>query len=187
MEYLRLEDAVRGYWPGGQLIVACVIGLSLSEAYRGGRRMIERDGVRTAVMIPPGVHTGAKVYFSSLGHQSAREADYCAVVVHDEPPLKRCGDDLHLEFTIDAFAAILGGEVEVPTLFDKATLTIPAGTAPGTTLRMAGLGMPVLGNPQEHGDLCVHLKVTIPEAATQLERKLIADNVWLRGWHLAHH
>ena len=187
MEYMRFEDTLRGYWPGGQVAVPCVIGLSLSEAYRGGRRVVERDGVRMAVTIPPGVHTGTKVYFPRLGHQSAREADFCTTVVHDAPPFKRCGDNLHLEFSIDAFTAILGGEVVVPTLFDQATLTIPAGTAPGTTLHMEGLGMSVLGHPQEHGDLCVHLAVTIPEQANALERKLIADNIWLRGWRLGHH
>ncbi len=187
MEYMRFVDTLRAYWPGGQEIVSCVIGLSLSEAYRGGRRMVERDGRHLAVMIPAGVHTGAKVYYPRLGQQSASEADFCTIVVHDEPPFKRCGDDLLMEFTIDAFTAILGGEVVVPTLFGKATLTVPAGTAPGATLRLEGLGMPVLGHPQEHGDLCVHLQVTVPEDATKLERRLIADNVWVRGWRLGHH
>lgn len=50
-----------------------------------------------------------------------------------------------------------------------------------------GIRMPVLGHSQEHGDLCVHLRVTVSEGANELERRLIADTVWLRGWHLDHH
>jgi DnaJ-like protein len=187
MAYTNYLDTLQAYWPGAQQVVRHVIKLSLSDAYRGGQRTIERDGMRMRVTIPAGVHTNAKIYYPRLGRQSAHEADYCTVLVHDEPPFKRCGDDLHLEFIIDAFTAILGGEVVVPTLLDKATLSIPAGTAPGTTLRMEGLGMPMLGHPQQHGDLCVHLRVTVPDDATELERKLIADTVWLRGWHLGHH
>jgi curved DNA-binding protein len=187
MAYVNYLDTLQAYWPGAQQVVRHVIALSLSEAYRGGQRTIERDGLHMRVTIPAGVHTNAKIYYPRLGRQSAREADYCTVLVHDQPPFKRCGDDLHVEFTIDAFTAILGGEVVVPTLFGTAPLSIPAGTAPGTTLHMEGLGMPVLGRPSEHGALCVHLKVTVPDDATELERKLIADSAWLRGWHLGAH
>jgi curved DNA-binding protein len=184
MEYPELRDSLRGYWPGGQMIVPCVIGLSLSEAYHGLRRTIDYQGRRVPITIPPGVHTGAKIYLPRAGQLSARDAEYCELVVHDEPPFKRCGDDLHLEWTIDAFTAILGGTVSVPTLLGHAPLLVPSGTAPGSTLWLPGLGMPVLGHPQQHGDLRVHLQVTIPSHATPLERKLIEDNAWLRGWHL---
>jgi len=184
MEYLQLRDSLRGYWPGGQMSGSLVIGLTLSEAYHGLRRTIEHNGLRLPLTIPAGVHTGAKVYLPRRGRSSATEAEYCTIVVHDEPPFKRCGDDLLLDYTIDAFTAILGGTVMVPTLFAKAPLPVPPGTAPGSTLRLEGFGMPVLGHPSEHGALCVHLRVTIPDSATVLERKLIDDSAWLRGWRL---
>ena len=187
MEYQQFRDSLSGYWPGGQMVARSVIGLSLSEAYQGGRRTIERDGVVLPVTIPAGVHTGTKVYLARLGRGNARQAEYCAVVVHNQPPFKRSGNDLHLEFSIDAFTAILGGVVTVPTLFGQTELTVPPGTAPGSTLRLPGFGMPVLGHPQTHGDLCVHLQVDVPENVTDLERKLIDDCVWLRGWRLSQH
>jgi curved DNA-binding protein len=187
MAYPEYLDSLRAYWPGGQTLVHFVIKLSLVEAYRGGPRMIERDGRPVQVLIPAGVHTGTKIYYPKLGRQSSRDANYCTVIVHDQPPFQRCGDNLQLEFTIDAFTAILGGEVVVPTLFGQATLTIPPSTSPGTTLHLPGLGMPMLGRPQLHGDLCVHLRVVVRDNATALERRLIADNAWLRGWHLDAH
>src|SRR5262245_24991909 len=100
MEIAQLRDTLRGYWPGGQLVGSDLISLSLSEAYRGGRRAIERGGRRVVVNIPAGVHTGTKLYLPRLGTEGAREGAYCTVVVHDEPPFKRCGDDLHLELSI---------------------------------------------------------------------------------------
>ena len=187
MQYAQVRDTLRGYWPGGQLIEPNVLGLSLSEAYHGARRVIERDGRRLLVNIPPGVHTGAKVYVTRTSQSNARRAEYCTIVVHDQPPFKRYGDNLHLEFSIDAFVAILGGTVQVPTIDGQAALQVPPGTAPGTTLRLPGQGMPIFGGPDQHGDLCVHLHVTVPEQATPLERKLIDDTAWLHGWHFHHH
>jgi curved DNA-binding protein len=184
MEYPQLRDSLSGYWPRGQMSGSWVIGLTLSEAYQGVRRTIEHNGLRLRVTIPAGVHTGAKVYLPHRDRGSATVAEYGTIVVHDQPPFKRCGDDLLLDYTIDAFTAIVGGRVMVPTLFSQTLLTVPPGTGPGTTLRLASFGMPVLGHPQEHGDLCVHLRVQVRATATALERKLIVDNAWLRGWRL---
>jgi len=184
MQYLQLRDSLRGYWPGGQLTGALVIGLSLSEAYQGGRRTLVHHGQRVTITIPPGVHTGAKIYLPPMGPVGPREAEYCTVVVHDQAPFKRCGDDLLLDANIDAFTAIVGGVVRVPTLFGHAPLSVPPGTAPGSILRLPGLGMPRLGHPHDHGDLCVHLRVRVRANATPLERKLIGDSAWLHGWRL---
>ncbi len=51
-------------------------------------------------------------------------------------------------------------------------LTIPPGTQPGQTFRLAGKGMPKLRNPQEHGDLFVRLKVQLPRNLTPQQREL---------------
>jgi hypothetical protein len=42
--------------------------------------------------------------------------------------------------------------------------------------------MPVLGRPGVYGDLCVHLRVSMPRDATDLERRLIADILSLQHW-----
>jgi molecular chaperone DnaJ len=57
--------------------------------------------------------------------------------------------------------ATLGAEIEVPTLQGKATVKIPAGTQPGTLLRLKGRGVK---NLQGHGqgDLHVRVQVEVP-------------------------
>lgn len=183
MDYSWVVDTLRGFWPGGQEVPACMVVLNLTLTYRGGRRTVAAYERAQSIRIPGGVYAGARVYLPCLSATRTHEVDFCSIIVDDQPPFKRCGDNLHLERTIDAFTAILGGEV-VPTLFGQTTLDVPASTAPGTTLYRPGLGMPVLGRPEEHRDLCVHLKVVTPDGFTNLERRLIDDNVVLRGWGL---
>ena len=58
--------------------------------------------------------------------------------------------------------ALLGGEVEVPTLSGRRVqLTVPAETQNGTTLRLRGLGMPRLRG-EGNGDLLVEVRVVLP-------------------------
>ena len=71
--------------------------------------------------------------------------------------------------------AILGTTVEVPTLDDPVTLKVPAGTQPGTTMRVRGRGVPASGkNPG--GDLLVTVNVTIPKKLNK-EQKLAVEKL----------
>jgi molecular chaperone DnaJ len=63
--------------------------------------------------------------------------------VKEHELFERQGDDLFCEIPIKFTLATLGGTIEVPTLFGKATLKIPAGTQSGTTFRLRGKGMPL--------------------------------------------
>src|SRR5689334_20951620 len=102
MEYEQVFDILRDYWPSGQEAPHCVIELSLAEAYRGVQRTIEQDGRLQTLTIGAGVHTGARTYLPCSSLSSTHPIDFCTIVVHDQPPFKRCGDNLHLEFSIDA-------------------------------------------------------------------------------------
>ena len=59
----------------------------------------------------------------------------------------------------------------MPTLEGRARLTVPAGTQPGTVLRMPGKGLPDYGS-DTRGDLYVVLQVRIPEKLSRDEKKL---------------
>jgi hypothetical protein len=54
----------------------------------------------------------------------------------------------------------------------EVTLTIPAGTQPGQTFRLAGRGMPHLRSPQTHGDLFARARVSLPRSLTPEQRVL---------------
>ncbi|MCC7359834.1 MAG: hypothetical protein IT317_10175 [Anaerolineales bacterium] len=184
MVYPQVVDAFRSYWPGERPAPRAVLHLSLAEVYHGAQRTVEYDGRSVTLDLPPGVHSGARVYLPRTGHEHASVAEYCGVIVQDQPPFQRMGDDLLLEWTVDVRSLCSGCQEEVPTLAGPATLTIPAWTAPGTILRVAGRGLPILGRPGLFGDLCVHVHGRMPAEATDLERRLIADLINLQHWHV---
>ena len=69
--------------------------------------------------------------------------------------------------------AALGTTVTVPTLEDTVTLKIPAGTQPGTTMRVKGRGVPSSGK-RTTGDLLVKVEVVVPKKLTDDERAAIS-------------
>ena len=71
--------------------------------------------------------------------------------------------------------AALGVEIEVPTLEGPVELRIPAGTQPGTTLRLRGKGMPRLRGTGR-GDQRVRVRVVVPKRLGKRQR-----NFWQSG------
>ena len=68
--------------------------------------------------------------------------------------------------------AVLGGEIQVPTLRGTVKYTVPEGTQPGTTFRLKEQGMPRL-NSNIKGDLLVRTNVSIPKRLTDEQRDLV--------------
>jgi curved DNA-binding protein len=66
--------------------------------------------------------------------------------------------------------AVLGGEVEVPTLEGVVRLKLPAGTQPERRLRLRGRGL--FNRQKERGDFYVQIQVRLPEALEGREREL---------------
>jgi curved DNA-binding protein len=95
------------------------------------------------------------------------------VAVQDDTRFERDGADLYAPVNVDIFTAILGGEVEVPTMNGKVKLTIPAGTQPDQKIRITGRGMPQLKTPQDKGDLYVQVKVRIPKTMNPEQKILL--------------
>ena len=93
------------------------------------------------------------------------------VRVRPDARFKRNGSDLHVEVAVPYLDAILGGEVEVPTMTGRVMLRVPPGSQNGRSFRLAGKGMPRLGGGQP-GDLVATLRVVLPQSITQQEREL---------------
>ncbi len=133
---------------------------------------------RLEVKIPPGVQTGSKVRVAGeggVGTPGGPRGDlYLVVSVRLHPQFERRGDDLHTEVRISLTQAVLGDEVEVPTLDGRVMLKIPALTQNGKVFRLAGKGVPHLqGNGR--GDLYARVGVKLPEKLSEKERKLFEE------------
>ena len=158
------------------------VEISLEEAYRGGQRTLEKDGRRLQVSLPPGARTGTRVRMAGQGGAGPVAGDlFLAVTVRPHPVFTREGDDLTVDVPVDVYAALLGGEVPVPTLTGEVVLTIPPETQAGKKFRLSGRGMPKLRTPGEHGDLYARVLVQIPTNLTDRERELVKQLAALRS------
>jgi curved DNA-binding protein len=146
------------------------VEVTLEEAYRGTTRTVSfSDGRRLEVKVPAGVRTGSRVRLAGKGAQGGDL--YLKVTVKPHPTFERRGDDLYVGVPVPLTTAILGGEVQVPTLKGKVALKIPAETQNGRTFRLAGQGMPHLGN-KSRGDLLARVRVVLPTKLSAKEKEL---------------
>lgn len=146
------------------------VTVSLEEAFRGAARTLQsEDGTRFEVNIPRGVKTGSKVRMKGAG---GRGDIVLAVEVVPHPQFQREEDDLRVKVAVDLYTALLGGEVQIPTLERGVMLTIPANTQNGRSFRLRGLGMPNLRQPEQRGDLYAIVDVVLPANLTTEEKTL---------------
>ncbi|MFQ5861445.1 MAG: J domain-containing protein, partial [Dehalococcoidia bacterium] len=177
-----LSDLLGGFrGPFGRTAVRVEVPVevTLEEAFRGTTRQVEVPGAayrRLEVKIPPGVHMGSTVRVTPPGGGEL----HLRVTVRSHPRFQRKRDDLHAEVEVPVEDVILGSQVEVTTLTGKALLKIPPETPNGRVFRLAGQGMPRLGDPHRRGDLYVMVKAALPKALSQRERELYAQLKALR-------
>jgi curved DNA-binding protein len=153
------------------------VSITLREAYSGTTRMISKGERRVKANVPAGVTTGTKVRLSGEGepgYGGGRAGDLFLVVqVEPDEQFERKGDDLHTEVRLDMFTALLGGEVEVPTLDRPVKLKVPPGTQSGRRFRLSGKGMPIMRKQGEFGDLYARTLITVPTNLTDEQKQLV--------------
>ena len=82
------------------------------------------------------------------------------------------GDNLRTTVPLSLYTAVLGGDVEVPTIDGVAKLTIPSGIQSGELLRMRGLGLPEL-HGSVRGDQLVRVVVWTPTDLSSEQKHLL--------------
>jgi molecular chaperone DnaJ len=137
------------------------------------------------VRIPPGVDTGTRLRSSGNGESGLAGGQcgdlYIVLSVKAHELFERQDDDLFCEIPIKFTLATLGGSLEVPTLFGKATVKVPAGTQSGTTFRLRGKGMPSLRQRGAQGDQLVRVQVEVPTKLSSEQEKLLKEFARVSG------
>lgn len=130
------------------------------------------------VTIPPGVEHGATRVVTGAGNRPRpdRAAGDLELEIKVAPHtfFRRAGDDVVCTVPLAFTQAALGSEVEVPTLDGKGKLRVPAGTQPGTTLRIKGKGMPKRAG-LGRGDQRVEVTVEVPTKLTERQRQILEE------------
>jgi len=138
-------------------------------------RGYERKTIKKVVSIPAGVDNGNQIRLAGEGQPGdnggPRGNLYVEVKVKPHKYFKRRQDDILLDLNINIAQAVLGAEVEVPTLNGKARMSIPSATQPGKVFRLRGKGIPHL-HISGSGDELVIVNVHMPEHISSEQRKL---------------
>ena len=149
---------------------------------RGEGRVVKTTKLN--VRIPPGVDTGSRLRSTGNGEAGLAGGQpgdlYIVLSVKEHELFERQEDNLFCEIPIKFTLATLGGTIEVPTLFGKASLKIPSGTQSGTTFRLREKGMPSLRGGRQ-GDQLVRVQVEVPQSLTSDQRRLLEDFARVSG------
>jgi len=130
------------------------------------------------VQVPPGVATGNYLTFrgeGDVGPKGGPAGDvHVFIEEKEDPQFERHGDDVLYVLPISIVQAVLGAEIEIPTLSGKASLSIEPGTQSGKILKMRGKGIPHL-NGSGKGDQLVQILVWTPERLPKQARSLFEE------------
>ena len=146
------------------------------EVCGGEGRVQEQDTVK--VSIPAGVEEGNYLPVRGKGHSGRRggsAGDLIVVIEEKEHEFfTRRGYDIIYPLLISYPNAVLGAEIEIPTLYGEDSVKIEPGTQPGTTLRIRDKGLPHL-NSYGKGDQIVYINVFVPHKLDQKEKTMLKE------------
>lgn len=136
------------------------------------------------IAIPAGVDTGTRIHLAGegeVGPGGGQPGDlYAEVAVADHPVFTRRGDDLHASLPIPMTAAALGAAMKLETFDGVQDIDIKAGTQPGETVTLRGLGVTHL-RAGGRGDLIVHTDVRTPTKLDAEQEALMRQLATLRS------
>ncbi len=128
------------------------------------------------VKIPPGVDSGSTLRLRGEGEPGERGGPpgdlHVVIFVEDHPLFQREGTELILDMPISYIQAVLGDEINVPTLDGTVRMKIPPGTQTGKIFRIKEKGMPEI-NGRHSGDMHVRVFVQVPEKLGREQKELL--------------
>lgn len=157
--------------------------IGFMDAFQGGERRINfslSDGTRRDlnIKIPKGIQDGAKLRVSGRGAPSRFGGPagdlYVVIQQAPHPDFRRVGDDLETDVELKISEALLGTSREVATPEGPKKVKIPEGVAPGTKIRLKGMGFPLQGT-DDRGDLYAVVKVAVPKKLSKEQRQAAQD------------
>ena len=131
----------------------------------GGQGRIRKEKT-LKIKVPPGVDTGRRIRLAREGEAGVRGGPsgdlYVLLAVKPHKFFRRDGANLYCRVPIPVTKAVLGGEIEVPTIEGKTSkVKIPEGTQTGQQFRLRSKGMSMLQS-ENRGDMFIEIFVETP-------------------------
>ncbi|HFC05058.1 MAG TPA: molecular chaperone DnaJ [Rhizobiales bacterium] len=173
--------ASQGFFTMERTCPACqgsgqTIGDPCADCSGQGRINKERS---LTVNIPAGVEDGTRIRVAGKGEAGLRGGPtgdlYIFLSMKPHEFFQRDGADLFCSVPVSMTTAVLGGDMEVPTIDgNKARVTIPEGTQSGKQFRLKSKGMPVLRSTQT-GDMYIQVNVETPVNLSKKQKDLLKE------------
>lgn len=134
------------------------------------------------IKIPAGIASGQTIRISGQGEAGLRPGSgksisgdlYITVHILSHIYFERKGDDIYYRLRINYSQAVLGDSVEIPTLYGKLKLKVPAGIQSGKIIKLREKGVMRLEG-RGRGDMFVVVQVSTPDKLTRRQKSLIED------------
>ncbi|MBF2064268.1 MAG: J domain-containing protein [Calothrix sp. C42_A2020_038] len=143
--------------------------IPLAKAYKGGKERIRlEDGRSLEVNMPAGMVTGQTI---RLRDQGINGGDlYLKITVEPNSQFQLEGLNILCQVPVTPSEAVLGGQIEAPTLDGPVKMFIPSGVRSGQRFRLANKGYP--NEAGKRGDQLVEIQIVTPKTITEEERQL---------------
>lgn len=149
----------------------------------GGHGKVQKTRSIT-VKIPPGVDTGSRLRVHGEGNPGAYggpKGDLFIVInIPEHSFFQREGTEIFCEVPVSFPQAVLGAEIEVPTLDGTAKLKIPAGTPSGKLFYLKGKGATRVGGHQR-GNQVVKIYIDVPKKLAPRQKELLEEFAAISG------
>ncbi len=137
---------------------------------------LRKDAQELKIPVPAGVEDGQAVRIRGAGSAGPRGGPHGdLIVVYSVEPhhiFVRRGLHVYMEHEIPFSVAVLGGEIEVPTMRGNSMVKVSSGTESGAVLRMKGKGV---HTDSRKGDQLVRVKIAVPKKTTKQQREYLKD------------
>lgn len=179
----RMRASSRGPARGSDL--RYTLNITFEEAAVGCEKMIgfmrqigpREESAKLSVTVPAGVKEGQRLKLAGEGDKPAQGAAgdlFVIIELQDHLLFKREDFDVILDLPVSYTDAILGTNVEIPTLYGKAEIKVPAGTHSGQVFRLKSKGFPKLGATGS-GDMLVRVTVDTPAKVNPRQKEILEE------------
>ena len=140
---------------------------------KGKKKILKKQNIE--IKIPAGINSGQIIRIHGQGEEGdygGRNGDfYCQIIVKEHPFLERIEDNLFLDLPVSFIDAILGTEIEIPTLQGKKNIKLEPGLK-NKTILIKGVGLPNI-ETKKRGNQIVNVIVEVPTNLTAKQKDKI--------------
>ena len=146
---------------------------------------LEKESRTLMVDVPAGIDNGERIALRGQGGEGKNGGSVgdliIQITVRDHSIFTRDGNDIFCELPLTVSEAILGAEIDVPTLEGSVKYTIPEGTQSGTEFTLKGKGIPYVRSNNRRGDLIFRVNVEIPKGLSEKQKDAMRNFADLCG------